>query len=121
LSPDQYARYQWIAEHTRPGEFFFEAEWADVYTALELQNPTILPFVTNTDYTPPEQVQQVVQALETHRVKLVLWSLWLDIPRGLSPASDHLHPLRAYLRSHYNVVKTFPDGEQVWQRDLSPP
>jgi len=117
LEPDVCERYRWISEHTRPGEFFFEADWADVYVALGLQNPAPVPFVTNTDYTPPEHVQEVVQALETHHVRLVLWSLDIDIPRGLSPASDHLHPLRAYLQSHYHVVKNFADGEQVWERN----
>jgi hypothetical protein len=118
--PDVYSRYQWISQHTRPGEFFFHADWADTYVALELQDPAQVPFVTNTDFTPPEQVEEVVQALETHRVKLVFWSLWVDIPQGISPAGDHLHPLRAYLRSHYHVVKTFANGDQVWERLASP-
>lgn len=119
--PDYYERYQWISEHTRPGEYFFQADWADTYVALALRNPTPMPFVTNTDYTPPEQVQEVLQALEARRVRLVLWTSALDIPREASPASDHLGPLRADLRSHYHVVKTFAGGDQIWERTASPP
>lgn len=111
-------RYQWIAEHTRPGEFFFEADWADIYVALGLRNPAPVPFVTNTGYTTPEQVQEVVEALQTHPVRLVLWSPDVDIPqRGVPLSSDHLHPLRMYLRNYYHIVKTFSGDEQIWRRD----
>ena len=29
---------------------------------------------------------------------------------------DHLGPLRVFLRTHYQIVKTFADGDQVWER-----
>jgi hypothetical protein len=29
---------------------------------------------------------------------------------------DHLGPLRAYFGAHYHVVKTFENGEQIWER-----
>jgi hypothetical protein len=63
-----------------------------------------------------------VEALEKHRVRFVLWSVWLDVPGDYRPRGDHLKPLRIYLRSHYHVVKIFPDAdyEQVWQRNEEP-
>ncbi len=95
---------------------FFQADWADAYIPLALQNPTPLPFVTDTDYTRPEQVQQVVRALEKSMCKLVLWTPDVDIPSQVPYSHDHLGPLRAYLRQRYHVIKTFPDGKQVWER-----
>ena len=85
----------------------------DTYVALSLQNPTPEPYVTNTDYTRPEQVQAVVRSLERTDVRLVLWSLELDTPQG-KIEGDHLGPLRVFLRTHYQIVKTFADGDQVW-------
>jgi len=115
LRPIVYDRYKWISEHTRPSEPFFEGVWADTYVALSLHNPTPVPYVTNTDYTRPEQVQAVVKSLERTGVRLVLWSLELDTPQG-KIEGDHLGPLRVFLRSRYHMVKTFADGDQVWER-----
>jgi len=74
-----------------------------------------VPFATNTDYTRPEQVQDVIEGLEQRRVRFVLWSLRLDMHQWNSTAADHLGPLRLYLRTHYRVVKVFSDGGQAWE------
>lgn len=111
-----YEVFKWLSEHTHPSELFFQADWADAYIPLGLQNPTPVPYVTNTDYTRPEQVQQVLHALEARRVPLVLWGPNVEIQRQVPYSHDHLAPLRTYLRSNYHVVKTFPDGEQMWER-----
>ena len=117
LAPELYDRYRWIRDHTRPGDFFYQADWADTYFALELNNPTPLPFLTSTDYTRPEQVQQVVKGLAEHNVLLVLWSsVGLDMHLLEGDAPDHLGPLRAHLRTQYYVVKTFTGGDEIWQR-----
>jgi hypothetical protein len=110
-----YDQYRWISEHTRPSEFFFEGAWPDTYFRLALRNPTQVPFVTNTDYTRPEQVRDVTRGLEREAVRLVLWSFGLETPQG-DIAGDHLGPRRAYLHTHYRVVKTFANGDQVWER-----
>jgi hypothetical protein len=116
LEPSFYERFKWLSQQTRPADFFLEANWANTYVALGLRNPTPVPFVTNSDYTRPEQVRAVVEALEARRVRLVLWSVDLDIPHGDSSDGDHLGPLRADLRAHYHVIRSFADGEQVWER-----
>ncbi len=117
LNPEDYHKQLWIFQRTSRSEFLFEAEFPRMYFTLGLRNPAAVPFLTPTDYTRPEQVQEVVGALEKHRVRYVLWSVWLDLRDDRNPAGDHLGPLRAYLRTHYRVVKTFPDFEQVWERD----
>ncbi len=114
--PEVYDRYHWIRDQTRPSDFFYQADWADTYFPLGLINPTPLSFLTNTDYTRPEQVRVVVRSLEEKRVQLVLWSVGLDIPEEDPSAVDHLDPLRSFLRTDYHVVKTFVNGDQVWQR-----
>ncbi len=112
-----FDKFQWLSHRTRPSQFFFEGDYPDVYFSLDLRNPAKVPFVTTTDYTRPEQVQDVVEGLEKRRVRYVLWSVWLDLRDDRNPAADHLGPLRAYLRTHYHVVKTFADADQVWERN----
>ncbi len=119
LNPLLHDSYKWVSDHTRPSEFFFEGVWADFYFALDLRNPAEVPSVRANDFTRPEQVQNLVQALEKYRVRFVLWSLGLDtVGKHYYPPGDHLGPLRAYLRDRYRVVKTFPNAEQVWERKV---
>ncbi len=62
--------------------------------------------------------RMTAEALERHRVRFVLWSVWLDVPRDKLFETNTLAPIRSYLRTHYRVVKTFTDDdfEQVWER-----
>lgn len=115
-APDLYERYRWIRNHTQPSEFFYQADWADTYFVLGLRNPTPMSFITRSDYTRPEQVQDVMRALDEQPPRLVLWSVGLDYPWFDSSEADHLSPLRAYLRSHYRVLGVLPNGDQVWER-----
>lgn len=116
LQTDLYQRFKWLSQQARPGDYFLEASWANTYVALGLRDPAPVPFVTSCDYTRPEQVEAVVGALQTRRVRLVLWSPDLDVPQNASGGGDHLGPLRSALRTHYRVVKNFADGAQVWKR-----
>ena len=97
----------------------FDASGSGFYFLFGLRNPAPVPFLTPTDYTRPEQVQDVVEGLESRRVPYVVWPLWLDSWYYHNPAFDHLDPLRAYLRHHYHVVKTFEnyDYDQIWKRN----
>jgi hypothetical protein len=62
----------------------------------------------------PEQVQSVVEALETKRARWLEMEPEPDFPEG---PGNHLGPLRSYLHAHYHVVKTFYNGEdQIWER-----
>jgi hypothetical protein len=112
-----YARYKWVAHHTQPSDFFFEAEWPDLYVPLALRNPSEAPYVTSTDNTRPERVANVIESLDNNRVRFVHWSVELDVLFADEPAGDHLWPLRKYLRNHYHVVRTFRDADQIWERN----
>jgi len=116
LDPLTYDMHRWLLERTKPSELFFEEEVPRLYFTLDLRNPTPVPFLTNTEYTRPEQVRGVIQALDAHRVRLVMVSPFLDLPPYGQDWGDHLAPLRAYLDTHYQRVKTFPNGEQIWER-----
>ena len=111
-----YDQYQWLSERTTPSEYFFAAS-VHFYFPLRLRNPAEITFLTPTDYTRPEQVQKIIAGLEEHQVRLVYWKQSLDLPPGRPIlAGDHLEPLRSYLRDHYQVVKTFAQGNYVWER-----
>ena len=117
VSQPQYEKYYWMLHHTRPAEYFFAAcRLPDFYFPLQMRNPAQVPLLTTTDYTRPEQVQDVVESLERYKVRLVYWSSNLDSPEDASGAGDHLGPLRAYLLDHYHVIKTFSDDDSVWER-----
>jgi len=117
LDPGQYEKYRWVLQHTHPGDFYFQADDCDEYFLLGLQNPAEVPFVTDSAYTRPEQVQNAIEMLEEHRVRFVMWSAWLDVPRH--PGADgSAAPLRVYLRAHYHPVREFDDQyAEVWERN----
>jgi hypothetical protein len=115
LNRDALDRYTWVASHTKPSDYFFGGFYADFYFPLDLRNPGPVPFVTATQYTRPEEVQQVVAGLEKHHVHAALWALALDMPDD--PQGDNLAPLRAYLRAHYHVVDKFPDFDALIRND----
>ncbi len=115
---DAYEEDLWIQQHTRPSEYFYEAAYSDIYFYLDLRNPTPLPFVENDGYTTQEQVEEVIRSLEQHQPRYILWSPQaLDIIQTWENPSDaHLGPLREYIRSHYSLVKVFPDADEIWEK-----
>ncbi len=115
LKRKDYARYTWVANHTRPWEFFFEAVYSDMYFGLGLRNPAQIPYVTANGYTRPEQVRALIEALAAKRVKFVLWSKSLD-PHDPPLRGDHLGPLRSYLRVKFAPVKDLGEGYIVLER-----
>jgi hypothetical protein len=117
LDPDRFEKYRWILNHTGPGDFYFQADDCDQYFLLDLRNPAEVSYVTGGDYTRPEQVQNVIEMLEKYRVRFVMWSAWLDVPRKPGGNPRELAALRAYLRAHYHLVRRFVDDqEEAWER-----
>jgi hypothetical protein len=119
-SEDVFPEYQWVQQHTRPGDFFFRARFPDMNFYLDLRNPTPLPRITNNGYTTAGQVQDAIAGLERNQTRYIAWTTsYLDsIPNWENPSDAHLQPLRDYIRSHYEVVKVFSDpGDEIWQRN----
>jgi hypothetical protein len=117
LDPDRFEKYRWILNHTRPGDFYFQADDCDQYFLLDLRNPAEVSFVTGGDYTRPEQIQNVIEMLEKYQVRFVMWSAWLDVPRSPGGNPRELAALRAYLSAHYHPLRGFADDEEeAWER-----
>lgn len=114
-------QYEWILRRTQPGDYFLGGSRPDFYFLLSLRDPAPIPFLTTTDYVRPEQVSETIDSLERHKVRYVLWTPNLDLQDPRDRGGDHLGPLREYLSAHYSVVKTFPGGDQVWQRSSERP
>jgi hypothetical protein len=116
---DEYDKFDWLLQRTQPSDYLFESDFPSMYYSLALLDPAKVNIVTADGYTLPEQVQDVVESLEKHRVRFVLWAEDLDMPYENRTEGDHLGPLKEYLRRHYQVVKTF-STEQVWERIEQP-
>jgi hypothetical protein len=108
--------YRWIMSHSRPGDFFFPAQWPGIYLPLDLRNPVFVDSLLTNDWTRPEYVVLAVRQLEAKRVEYILWS-----PRSNGPDDparhweDHLGPMRTYLLARYKRVHVFADGDEIWQ------
>jgi len=111
LSPAEFQKLSWLSARTRPGDYFFGDQLACFL--LHLRNPARVPFLRPTDYTRPEEIDELIQALEAHRVRFVSWYPGLDV----SGPGDHLAPLLAYLDGHYHVATTFGNGDKLWERN----
>ena len=105
-----------LATRTKPGDYFFQAAWLDLYFPLQLRNPSYVEALSPS--ATPGQLKDVIGALEEHQVRYVLWSARLDTG---SNGSDGLSPMRRYLREHYRVVERFAPGEDLWERTIDLP
>jgi hypothetical protein len=110
--PLLYEKCKWVSERAKPGDYFLDDP--QICFALRLRDPSRVPFLRPTDYTRPEEVRDAVQALERHQVRFVGWYAGLE-NEIVDPASDHLGPLRLYLRQHYHLAKTFSNGDAIWE------
>jgi hypothetical protein len=101
--------YQWLSRNTRPGEAVFNAtNHSGIYFLFGLDDPTRLWWLTSCDYTRPEEIPGVLRGLKEREVRLVLWSSGIDAI-GCRPGTDHIQPIRDYLRNHYRRTGTFRD------------
>jgi hypothetical protein len=111
LDRAQYEEYLWVAGEITPGEYFFGPP--AMRLVLHTVNPAAVDLFDTSDYTRPEQVAAAVQALAQARVQCIVLKQAFDGP-ALS-AADHTQPLRDFLRANYAIVKTFANGDTVWQ------
>ena len=107
---DRADMLEWLLHRTRPGDYFLGISALNFY--LRLRDISGVPFLTTTDFTRPEQVRRIIEALERHQVQFVEWDTDLH-STSAGPGGDHLGPLRDYLREHYRVAKT-SRHQEVW-------
>jgi hypothetical protein len=116
LTTQAYEKFGWVGEHTKPGEFFFEAVVPTMYLPLALRTPVFVEGLEMTSQTRPEFVQRTIRDLEAKSVRYVLWSHHLDSPSSDQVTVDPLRPFREYLRDHYHRVWIFSDHDEIWER-----
>ena len=107
--------FEWLAERTQPSELFFNQSGIALY--LSLDNPTASEFVNDDDFTRPEQVAAVVQALRAHPPHFIALSSERKMPLDVH---DHSAPFRRYVHDNYRLIQAFPLGnnsrsEELWE------
>jgi hypothetical protein len=115
-TPQIYEKLLWVSQHTRPGQFFFQATWPGMYFPLELRNPVFLSEITENESTRPQDVERSIQELESKGVRYVLWSKYNEDADPNYPLAYHLAALRAYLHNRYDRVQVFSDQDEIWER-----
>jgi hypothetical protein len=116
LSAENYEKFDWIKQHTHPGEFFFEALVPSTYLPLGLRSPVFAEGMTRLPQTRPEFVQRTIREMEAKPTRYVLWSHYLNEPGPVSNTPDPLVPFRNYLADKYPQVQTFTDGDEIWEK-----
>jgi hypothetical protein len=119
LEQQELEEVSWLASHTRPGDCFLEVGNTRYYVPLALRNPTPVDVLAASDFTLPEWVDESVQGLRQCATRYILWAPHTGIGRveqAHRTASDHLDPLRAYVREQYVRVAVFDIGDEIWER-----
>jgi hypothetical protein len=111
---DYYDVYHWMAENTKPGQWYFG--FATLTLPLELRNPTPMAEMTRGEYTRPDQVAAIVQGIERVKVPVIVLRTQRNPPRSWDQLPDHLQPFRDDLYLHYRKIITFASGDEIWQR-----
>ena len=111
IDRESYEEVKWFAGHTHAGEPFFSEP--QISFALALNNPTPLDYLTPYEFTRPEQVDALIQALDAHHTPLIF--LYPEL-YTLHPHGDNLTPFRQYVYKNYHLVRATGSG-QVWERN----
>jgi len=116
---DEFHEFAWLAQRTHPSELFFNHMGLALYLALD--NPTASEFVNYDDFTRPDQVDAVVQALRRRPPRFILY------PENVhsTPSQDHSAPFRRYLEENYHLAQVFSFDhnsryDEVWELGTGP-
>jgi hypothetical protein len=114
-----FQEFEWVRLHTRPSQYFFHWHRAWFNFLFDLRDPAEIFWLTNTDFTRPEQVANLIRGLDQHHVHYVVWCpTRLDVHLPWNDLSgDHLEPLRGYLHAKYRLAKIFSTGDDIWERN----
>ena len=114
LDPALCEEYRWFLAYTHPGQYLFGLP--PLYYAFHMRNPASIEGFHASEYTRPQQVIELIDALESHRVPFIVIRQSNDFLRVSTSPSDHLTPFRIYLSRNYQVVRNFSTGDDVWRR-----
>jgi hypothetical protein len=114
LRQEDVEELQFLAEHTHPGEMFFQAFGVDLYLPLGLSSPVYMDYLRVSALTRPEFLLNAIQALDTNNVRYI--SLRPASDRAFNPeGSHHLDTLYSWVESHYTLIRRFPNNEELWE------
>ena len=116
---DEAEEAEWLVQHTRPGDCFFEVANTRLYVPLGLRNPTTVDVLSNKDSTLPRWVDESIAGLEACQVQYILWEPRTGIgavEQRKQALTDHLDPMRAYIQQDFKRTQVFANGSEVWMR-----
>ena len=116
--PNRYELYQWMAEHTHPGQMYFGME--PISLPLRLRTPAPIESPVPYEFNRPEHIAASIEAMERNRIPLLLLKPYLNLAGTRGYTDDHLRPFQAYIDRHYRPVKVFPSGDMAWERKENP-
>jgi len=100
--------FRWFLCHQKPTDTLVAPP--ELVYPLGLANPTPIDFLSRSDFTRPDQVQSIIEGMETKRTRWLDWAPYRGTPFG---PDDHLLPLIEYLRVRYHVAAVFENGRQT--------
>ena len=110
-----------VIEHVAPGDETFFYSYAPMdYFLTSTVNPTRYSFLLYNYYTP-SQYQEVIRALDQHKVKYVVWDTNFEakVAASFFPGKTYVPDggflMESYLESHYKIVKSV-DGVRLMER-----
>ncbi len=116
-----FEKYQWIGANTKPDDFIYEANHPNFYFPFHLRNPTPMPLIRDSEYTPAFQIDSVLNGLEQKRPQFIVWPSNWKKPADQRASDDHLEPLWTFVRNNYELkyVWTKTDesrfgDEEIW-------
>jgi hypothetical protein len=116
--PGTFEKLDWLAQRTKPEDFFFQAGWTSLYLPLHLRNPFFVDVLEDTALTDAKDVECTVQQMATKPVRYILWSPRLNAPDTFfGERQYHLAAFRDYLHAHYHLAYTFFDNDEVWEKN----
>jgi hypothetical protein len=110
---------EWLVQHTRPGDCFFEVANTRLYVPLGLRNPTPVDVLSAADWTLPRWVDESIAGLEACQAQYILWEPRTGIGsvgQRNHAMTDHLDPMRAYIQQDFSRTQVFADGSEIWAR-----
>jgi hypothetical protein len=111
----KYELYEWMKEHTHPGQAYFGI--SPLSLPLWLHCPAPIHAPGPWEYYRPEHIARSIAALESQRVPLLVLRrtpAQFENAPGYEP--EHVRDLDGYIRLHYHLTKQFATGDEVWER-----
>ncbi|MGI8639522.1 MAG: hypothetical protein ACR2MG_06165 [Pyrinomonadaceae bacterium] len=113
LSAESLSRYKWVADHTQPNDYLYEAHHPSLYMIFQLKNPTPLPLIRPNNYTSVEQVDDVIKGLKQNPPRYIIWNgIWETYNSNQSP-DFHLPPLADFVHTNYHRVEKLNNFSDV--------